>query len=231
MFLKKFSLPFGLASNSWLISTRFSFWSSLDKRSTNCALTRRIWRFSVKIWRQDPMLMPNSSATSRTVKRRFPRIRARTLSTWSSFVYAKSRPGLEFSPTDILLSLKRLNHSRHCFRLIESSPYAWISNWNVSVKFLPGLQQNFTHKLCSSSSLVVTSWLIRRTACAQTQFSGCSSTTNAHSETGQMAVCYQNLTLGALSSRSALPMLVGVLFKKFRLFLNTPRMSRTVQIA
>jgi len=28
--------------------------------------------------------------------------------------------------------------------------------------------------------------------------------TNAHSETGQMVVCCQNLTLGALSSRSAL---------------------------
>ena len=38
--------------------------------------------------------------------------------------------------------------------------------------------------------------LIRRTACARAQFSGCSSTTNAHSETGQMAVCCQNLPLG-----------------------------------
>jgi hypothetical protein len=41
---------------------------------------------------------------------------------------------------------------------------------------------------------------IRRTACARSQFRGCSSTTNAHSETGQMAVCCQNPTLGALSS-------------------------------
>ena len=65
--------------------------------------------------------------------------------------------------------------------------------------------------------------LIRRTACASAQFSGCSSTTNADSETGQMAVCCQNLTLGALSSRSALSVLVGALFKKFSLFLNTPR--------
>jgi hypothetical protein len=38
-----------------------------------------------------------------------------------------------------------------------------------------------------------------------------------------MAVCCQNLTLGALSSRSALSVLVGALFKKFGLFLNTPR--------
>jgi hypothetical protein len=48
---------------------------------------------------------------------------------------------------------------------------------------------------------------------------------NAHSETGQMAVCCQNLTLGALSSRSALSMLVGALFKKFGLFLNTSRIN------
>jgi hypothetical protein len=45
--------------------------------------------------------------------------------------------------------------------------------------------------------------------------------TNPHSETGQMAVCCQNLTLGALSNRSALSLLVGALFKKFSLCLNT----------
>jgi hypothetical protein len=38
-----------------------------------------------------------------------------------------------------------------------------------------------------------------------------------------MVVCFQNLTLGALSSRSALSLLAGALFKKFSLFLNTPR--------
>jgi len=38
-----------------------------------------------------------------------------------------------------------------------------------------------------------------------------------------MAVCCQNLTLGALSSRSALSLLIGALFKKFGLILNTPR--------
>jgi hypothetical protein len=36
-----------------------------------------------------------------------------------------------------------------------------------------------------------------------------------------MAVCCQNLPLGALSSRSAPSELVGALFKKFGLFLNT----------
>ena len=47
------------------------------------------------------------------------------------------------------------------------------------------------------------------------------STTNAHSETGQMSIFCKNLPLVALSSRSAPSMLVGALFKKFGLFLNT----------
>ena len=48
--------------------------------------------------------------------------------------------------------------------------------------------------------------------------------TIAYSETGQMAVCCQNLTLGAFSSCSTLSMLVGALFKKFGFFLNTGSM-------
>jgi hypothetical protein len=36
-----------------------------------------------------------------------------------------------------------------------------------------------------------------------------------------MAVCCQDLLLGALSSRSAPCLLAGALFKKFGLFLNT----------
>jgi hypothetical protein len=59
------------------------------------------------------------------------------------------------------------------------------------------------------------------TACTHAQFRGSSSTTNAHRGTGQMAVCCQNLTLGALSSCSAPSVLVGKLFKKFGLFWNT----------
>jgi hypothetical protein len=42
-----------------------------------------------------------------------------------------------------------------------------------------------------------------------------------------MAVCCQYLTLVALSSRSALSLLVGALFKMFDLFFNTPRMTLT----
>jgi len=75
--------------------------------------------------------MPTLSATSRTVKRRFPRIIARTLSTWLSFVDVECHPRLGFSPTDILPPLKGLNHSE------QSSRYVRLSNWNVSVKLLP----------------------------------------------------------------------------------------------
>ena len=51
--------------------------------------------------------------------------------------------------------------------------------------------------------------------------------TNAHSETGQMAVCCRSLTLGALSSLSALSLPVGALFKKFGPFMITPRSENT----
>jgi hypothetical protein len=95
-----------------------------------------------------------------------------------------------------------LQHFKHC--PLQSSPLYWrytVPNVSSIVGMLPGL--------------------IRRTACARSQFSGCSSTTNAYSETKQMAVSCQNLPLGALSSRSASSVLVGALFKKFGLFLNT----------
>jgi hypothetical protein len=52
--------------------------------------------------------------------------------------------------------------------------------------------------------------------------------TNAHSETGQMAVCCQNLMLGGLSSRSALSLLVGALFKKFGLLFEDTSYVRNI---
>jgi hypothetical protein len=42
-----------------------------------------------------------------------------------------------------------------------------------------------------------------------------------------MAVCCHKLTLGALSSRSALSLLVGALFEKFGFFLNTSYFPNT----
>jgi hypothetical protein len=80
--------------------------------------------------------------------------------------------------------------------------------------------QSYTHSIWYMSSLLAAtaSGLIRRTFYACAQFSRCSSTTNARSETAQMAVCCQNLPPGALSSRSSPSLLVGELFKKFDLF-------------
>jgi hypothetical protein len=106
-----------------------------------------------------------------------------------------------------------------CF--IQSSMYAWLSNWNVSEKFLPSLQQNCTHT-CSSSSLIVTNPTNSLCTCSVQR---CRSTTNADSETGQTAICCQHLMLGTLSSCSTLSVMVGALSKNFGLFLNMPCIS------
>jgi len=77
--LKKVFITICIGNSSWLISTRFSFWLSFYKRGRNFAMMRRIWSFSVKIWWQDPVVMPTSSATSWTAKQQFPQITAWTL--------------------------------------------------------------------------------------------------------------------------------------------------------
>jgi hypothetical protein len=127
-------------------------------------------------------------------------------------LYSKrDRTFLNSAPTSIESALRLLSASSVCL-----------------VKQLKCLCKIFT-KFCSKIShtnfvlqaLSLSLSLIQRTACARAQFSGCSSTTNAHSETGQMAACCQYLALGVLSSRSALSMLDGAQFKKFGFFLNT----------
>ena len=80
----------------------------------------------------------------------------------------------------------------------------------------PKLKTLWKDVVSKPSSFIVTLSLIRQAACAHAQSIGCSSTTNVHNETGQMAVCCQNLTLGGLSSRSALSVLVGALFNTLR---------------
>ena len=129
-------------------------------------------------------------------------------------------------------------HFKHC--PLQSRPVYWPYNFAT---FLPSLECFLERTFCDgarfsyrillnlrvfkkrpnflNSSPTSTEGLIQRTACSRAQFSGCSSTINAHSETGQMAVCCQNLPLGELSSHSAPSVLVGELLKKFGLFLNT----------
>jgi hypothetical protein len=116
--------------------------------------------------------------------------------------------------TDYVKILKRFT-TKHSFLLCKDLTFLCLSlnttNYHADTFVWSNqceLRRNF----------IVTLLLIRRTACARAQFSGCSSTTNAYSETGRMAVCFYKLTLGALCSRSALSLLVGALFKKFSLF-------------
>jgi len=99
-------------------------------------------------------------------------------------------------------------------RLVKELKHLCKTSTTFAAKFHPQTR-------CSSSAFIVTFSLIRRSACVRAQFNGCSSKTNAHSETGQMAACCQNLTLCALGSCSALSVLVGALFKKFGLFFLT----------
>jgi len=119
---------------------------------------------------------------------------------WSSFVNVEGRPGLGSSPTDILPSLKRFNHSQHCVRPIYSSRMLakqlkylcksfikFAATFQTQTLFFKLFHCHFvtnpTNSLCTCS--VQWLWL----------------DTNVHSETGQMAVCCQNLKLGALSCR------------------------------
>jgi len=124
------------------------------------------------------------------------------------------------TPAQALL-LIRSYLAKHQSSIVPNPPYS-PDLAPAAFSLFPKLTTTFhTHTHCSSSSFTVTLSLIRRTACAHAQFTRCSSTINARSEMGQKAVCCQNLTLDALSSRSTLSVLVGALFKMFVLFLNT----------
>ena len=115
---------------------------------------------------------------------------------------------------------KKLHFSTHTL----SHKYTHIISLSLSHTHTHSHTLSLTHThTLTHTFFIFTLSLIRPTACARAQFSGCSSTTNAHSETGQMAVYCQNLPLGAPSSRIAPSVLVGALFKKFGLILNTPR--------
>ena len=124
---------------------------------------------------------------------------------YATGIYFKSckKYALLFTPLSFNLSLAHVD--------VLCQQTAWHNTFSFVVP--DGLVNKYTRRTQKKTELLS---LILRTACARAQFSGCSSTTNAHSETGQMTICCQNLTLGALSSRSALSVLGGALFKKVR---------------
>jgi len=145
MVFKKFSSTLTQSSSSWLMLTRFAFWSSVNTRGTNFAATRCMLSFSVRIAWHDPKLMPTSSAISLMVKQQFWRINSRTASIWTSSVDVEGRPLWGSSSIDVVTVLKRLYYSKHCSWLIHSSPKACWSIFHVSVAVFPSLKQNFTH--------------------------------------------------------------------------------------
>ena len=169
------------------------------------------------------MLTTTSSATSWKVKRQSTNHSTKSLDMVVVCCCGRSsRPGI-FTDRHYALvkTLKSLIALRSAHTVL---PVCLVKQLKCLCKIFTKFPAKFhTYTRCSSRSFIVTLSLTRRTACARAHFSGCSSTTNAHGETGQMAVYCQNLTLGALSSLSAFSVLVSALFKKFGLFLNTPR--------
>ena len=232
MFLRNFSLLFALANSFWPISIRLSSWSSVNKHGTKCGTDATDLKFFTKnfygkilCWCpiRHHLLEPlydDFHGSHHEISRH-----GRLLLLWNFC------PGLGSSPTEFLPSLKRLNHSKHCIRLIQSSPYAWLRNWNISVKFLPTLQQNVTrahthtHTRCTWSSFIVTCHYSDEQLVHVLSSAVVAQRPMFIVKREKWQFFCQNLTLGALSSRGALYVLVGALFKKFRLYLNTPRIT------
>ena len=135
--------------------TRFSFCPPVSKRGANFALTRCIWSFPVKIAWQDTTLMPISSATSQAVKRQFPQITSWILWTWRSSVNVEGRLSLGSSLTDVLPSLKRLNHLQHCLDSCIPPHKLALAIQMFPLTFSHSLKQNFKHTRFSSGHFIV----------------------------------------------------------------------------
>ena len=108
------------------------------------------------------------------------------------------------------------------FNILSTVPFKVVPSTDDAPfsTFLPSLECFLERTFCDGAQFSYRIFLNLRLFKKRSNFLN-SSTTNAHSETGQMAVCCQNLPLGGLSSRSSSSVPVGELFKKFGLFLNT----------
>ena len=70
MFFMKFLSALAWSSSSWLMLTRFSFWSLDNRHGTNFAEVWCMFSFPVTVSWHEPTLIPNSSAISTTAKPR-----------------------------------------------------------------------------------------------------------------------------------------------------------------
>jgi len=178
------------------------------------------------------MLMPNSSPSSRTIIRRFPRITPRNISTWSSFVVVEflSRPGIFADRISALFkTLKPLKalHSAHTVLpvcLVKELKYLCKIFTNLAAK-CHARTHTHTHTRCTWSSFIVTCHYSDEQLVHVLSSAVVAQRPMFIVKREKWQFFCQNLTLGALSSRGALYVLVGALFKKFRLYLNTPRIT------
>ena len=129
LFCRELLLASAFASMSWMVLTRFSCCPTISKRRTNFALMWCIQSYPVKISWQDPTLMLNSSATSRTVKQRFPWRLSKpgVFTDWCSALFEMLKPLVALYMTPPFLSVSLLQQ------------------FNVSTNVLQSLKQNSTH--------------------------------------------------------------------------------------
>ena len=120
----------------------------------NFADTLRMAKSSVKIECSEPVLIPTSSASSRTVTRRSCMSKVRTWSVSSSFPLVEDLPERASLSTDVRPSLNLLYHSLICVMPMASSPKTrWIFRM-VSTWLSPNFWQNFMQYRSSSRSVI-----------------------------------------------------------------------------
>jgi len=104
----------------------------------------------------EPVLIPTSSASSRTVTRWSCMTKVRTWSMSSSFRLVEVLPERASLSTDLRPSLNQLYHSLICVMPVASSPKTrWIFRV-VSTWLAPSFWQNLMQCRCSSCSVIFT---------------------------------------------------------------------------
>ena len=162
-------------------------------------------------------ILTTSSATSRTVKRRFPQITSWTLSTryggssrprvftdWCSTLFEMLKPFVALHTTHTFLPVNLLQW----FKFFHKRFPKFEAEFHTHALFLK-LLQTWIRQMCDSPAHI---W-------------GCSSTNNACSGMWETAVCCQNLPLRNHNSYILLTMAICTPSAKFGLFLNIPHTS------